>query len=123
MRLEGQRCEVCGAIQFPPRAFCASCNDARLAPHSLSGRGTVYSYSLVGQAPRGFEAPYLVALVRLEEGTLLSARLTDVEPEEVTIGMPVEMVTRRIRELEGEEGFLVYGYMFRPVLGEPPAAK
>jgi len=54
-----------------------------------------------------------VALVKLEEGPLLTAQLTDVDPEEVSIGMPVEMVTRKLRT-DGEEGMIVYGYKFRP---------
>jgi uncharacterized OB-fold protein len=56
-----------------------------------------------------------VALVELEEGVRVTAQLTDVEPDEVEIGMPVEVVTRRIQE-KGPHGYLVYGYKFRPVL-------
>ena len=56
-----------------------------------------------------------MALVKLEEGPLVTAQLTDVEPQEIAVGMPVEMVTRKIRQ-EGERGVLVYGYKFRPVL-------
>jgi len=73
----------------------------------------------VAQAPRGFSAPYLVALVALEEGPRVAAQLTDVDPADVTIGMPVEMVTRRIQE-RGPHGYLVYGYKFRPVLAGRP---
>jgi uncharacterized OB-fold protein len=54
-------------------------------------------------------------MVQLEEGIRVTAQLTDVDPEEVAIGMPVEMVVRRIREY-GAHGYLVYGYKFRPVL-------
>jgi uncharacterized OB-fold protein len=113
-RLEGQRCCACGKVQFPPRPACRACGQATLEPHRLSGRGTVYSHAEVGQAPRGFAAPYVVALVRLEEGLLVTAQLTDVEASEVTIGLPVEMVTRRLQE-QGSQGYLVYGYKFRPV--------
>ena len=56
-----------------------------------------------------------MALVRLDEGPLVTAQLTDVERENVHIGMPVEMVTRKLRE-DGERGMLVYGYKFRPLL-------
>jgi uncharacterized OB-fold protein len=56
-----------------------------------------------------------VALIRLEEGPLVTAQLTDVAPEEVSIGQPVEMVTRKIRE-DGPDGLIVYGYKFRPRL-------
>ena len=51
----------------------------------------------------------------LEEGPVVAAQLSDVEAEEIEIGMEVEMVTRRIREL-GPQGYLVYGYRFRPSL-------
>ncbi len=114
-RLEGQRCAACGAVQFPPRASCGACRSTDLASYRFSGRGTVYSYAEVGQAPRGFSGPYVVALVDLEEGVRVTAQLTDVDPEEVEIGLPVEMVTRRLQE-KGPHGYLVYGYKFRPCL-------
>ena len=68
-------------------------------------------------APAGWTeyAPYVVALVKLAEGPMVTAQLTDVGPNEVSIGMSVEMVTRRMRE-EGEGGLIQYGYKFRPVL-------
>jgi uncharacterized OB-fold protein len=77
----------------------------------------VYSYSVVHQAPEGHEeyAPYAVALVRLEEGPLVTAQLTDVDHEELNIGMQVEMVTRKLRE-EDEGGLIIYGYKFRKPL-------
>jgi len=118
-RLEGQRCAGCGTIQFPPRPACRRCRTRALDPYRLSGRGTVHSYAEMAQAPGGFAAPYLVALVALEEGPRVAAQLTDVDPGEVTIGMPVEMVTRRIRE-HGPHGYLVYGYKFRPPLARRP---
>ncbi len=115
-RLEGQRCASCDTLQFPARARCGSCGGNAFEDHRLSGRGTVYSYTEMTQAPAGFPPPYLMALVRLEEGVLLAAQLTDIDAHEVEIGMPVEMVTRRLRE-HGPRGFLVYGYKFRPLLG------
>ena len=57
--------------------------------------------------------PYIVALIDLEEGPRITAQLTDVASDEVEIGMPVEMVIRKISE-EGERGLIVYGYKFRP---------
>jgi len=67
--------------------------------------------------PHGYEEqkPYTVALIQLEEGPLVTAQLTDLDSQEVHIGLPVEMVTRKLRE-EGEEGQIVYGYKFRPLL-------
>ncbi len=114
-RLAGQRCTACGAVQFPPRSACGACRGTDLATHRFSGRGTVYSFAEVASAPKGFSGPYRVALVELEEGVRVTAQLTDVDPDGVEIGMPVEMVTRRIQE-KGPQGYLVYGYKFRPVL-------
>lgn len=114
-RLEGQRCDDCASVQFPPRASCRKCHGTRLAPYRLSGKGTVFSFSELSSIPSGFPGPYTVALIELEEGPLVSAQLTDVEPEDVAIGMKVEAVTRRLRE-HGHEGYVAYGYKFRPPL-------
>jgi len=121
-RLVGEVCGKCGAKIFPPRDVCPSCEAPAQTPFVFSGRGEVYSYSTVYHPPQGFEAfaPYTVALVRLEEGPLVAAQLADVDANQVHIGMPVEMVTRRMYE-EGEEGPIVYGYKFRKRLLEQPA--
>lgn len=116
-RLEGVECEGCGTKLFPPRKTCPDCKSRRLRPYRFSGKGEVYSFSTIYKAPEGFEEyiPYTVALVKLEEGPLLTAQLTDVDVAEVQIGMKVEMVTRKLTEY-GEAGMIVYGYKFRPRL-------
>jgi len=120
--LVGEVCESCGERLFPPRDVCPVCQQPASKPFTFSGRGKVYSYSVVRRAPEGYEefAPYAVALVRLEEGPLVTAQLTDVDHGQVEIGMAVEMVTRRIRE-EGEDGLIIYGYKFRKPLEDQPA--
>jgi uncharacterized OB-fold protein len=84
---------------------------------AFSGQGEVYSYTIINEPPAEFAgmAPYAVALVKLVEGPLVTAQLTDIDPEDVRIGMPVEMVTRKLMEV-GQDGLLVYGYKFRPLL-------
>lgn len=83
----------------------------------FSGFGELYSYTIVTDAAEGFAefTPYYLAIVKLDEGPMLTAQLTDVmdEPE---IGMRVEMVTRKLRT-EGHSGVIAYGYKFRPVHG------
>lgn len=83
--------------------------------YQFSGRGEVYSHTTVYQAPSGHTeyVPYPVAIVRLEEGPLVTAQLTDIGDRPVEIGTPVEMVTRKLGA-DGERGMLVYGYKFRP---------
>ncbi|MFQ5856791.1 MAG: Zn-ribbon domain-containing OB-fold protein [Anaerolineae bacterium] len=116
-RLEGAQCEDCDSIFFPARSICPECRSERVSPYQFAGRGRVYSYSTVYQPPAGFDeyVPYTVALVRLDEGPLVATQLTDIDPSDVEIDMPVEMVTRTLRRY-GDDGPIVYGYKFRPVL-------
>ncbi|MAU09713.1 MAG: hypothetical protein CL607_07830 [Anaerolineaceae bacterium] len=83
---------------------------------AFSGYGQVYSFTVVQDPPAGFEAyaPYAIALVKLDEGQLVTAQLTDIEGD-IAIGDRVEMVTRRLAT-EGPNGMIVYGYKFRKVL-------
>ena len=117
-KLVGEVCPHCEAKLFPPRDICPECGGEAKSLYTFSGRGEVYSHTTVQDAPTGFEenAPYTVALVKLEEGPLITAQLTDLGEEAVEIGTPVEMVTRRLRTDGDERGMLVYGYKFRPRL-------
>ena len=117
-KLVGEVCPHCEAKLFPPRDICPECGGEAKSLYTFSGRGEVYSHTTVQDAPAGFEenAPYTMALVKLEEGPLITAQLTDIGDEAVEIGTPVEMVTRRLRTDGDERGMLVYGYKFRPVL-------
>ena len=119
-KLVGTECEGCGQKSFPPRKICPHCHSDHLAPYRFNGKGEIYSYSTIYQAPAGYEefVPYTVALIKLEEGPLITAQLTDMENDELKIGQPVEMVTRKLREY-GPDGLIVYGYKFRPGLNGP----
>jgi uncharacterized OB-fold protein len=116
--LVGEVCPHCDAKIFPPRDVCPNCGGEAKTTFAFSGKGEVFSYTTIYEAPIGFDenAPYTVALVKLEEGPLVTAQLTDLGSQPVEIGMPVEMVTRRLRQDGDERGMLIYGYKFRPVL-------
>ena len=88
-------------------------------PATFSGRGEVFSFTTMYNVPQGYEdqKPYSVALVKLDEGPMVTAQLTDVDTRDIRIGMRVEMVTRKLRE-EGDEGQIIYGYKLRPLLTE-----
>ncbi len=83
---------------------------------TLSGLGEIVSYTTVYDPPEGHEAnaPYVLALVKLDEGPTVTAQLTDLD-DEPAIGDRVEMVTRRLTT-EGARGMIVYGYKFRRLL-------
>lgn len=120
--LLGEQCPGCERKVFPPRDSCLDCQaavDVRANPFTFTGRGEVYTYTTIYDPPAGFEhnAPYMIALVKLEEGPMVAAQLTDVDFASVSIGMPVEMVTRKLRA-DGDEGMIIYGYKFRPPIDE-----
>ncbi len=116
--LVGEICPHCEAKIFPPRDVCPECGGEAKTAYAFSGKGEVYSFTRMGNAPAGFEeqSPYTVALIKLQEGPIVTAQLTDLGDQEVEIGMPVEMVTRKLRSDDGDKGILVYGYKFRPVM-------
>ena len=117
-KLTGEVCPHCQARLFPPRDVCPECGGEAKTFFTFSGRGEIYSFTTVYDPPAGYEenAPYTVALIRLEEGPLVTAQLTDLGNQSVTIGTPVEMVTRKLRTDGDERGMLIYGYKFRPAL-------
>ena len=84
----------------------------------FAGTGEIYSYTTLQDPPEGFEdnAPYILALIKLDEGAMITAQITDaVNASEIAIGDRVEMVTRKLTT-EGTRGMIVYGYKFRKVL-------
>ena len=120
--LMGEKCPVCGVSIFPPRDICPACAAEAKTPHRLTGGGTIYSLTTLTEAPAGFEeqAPYTLALIQLDEGPLITAQLTDMDPDmPVEIGQRVEMVTRKLRS-DGPHGVILYGYKFRPLLRPLP---
>lgn len=116
-QLVGEVCNSCDTKIFPPRDICPDCNEETKEVFQFSGEGEVYAFTTVQDAPAGFEeqTPYNVALIRLTEGPLVIAQLTDLGGQSIKIGMPVEMVTRKLKA-DGDQGMLIYGYKFRPPL-------
>lgn len=112
--LEGSRCPECGATFYPPRYVCLACYRQGLEAVALSRRGTVHTFTVARMAPPGalVQAPYVIAQVRLPENVIVATVLTDVEPEKVRIGMPVELVVQKVTvDVEGNE---VVAFKFRP---------
>lgn len=91
--------------------------EVRKEAYTFSGMGEVYSFTMVQDAPESFteQAPYVLALVKLDEGPMITAQITDIGEDPIEIGDRVEMVTRKLTT-EGKKGMIVYGYKFRKVL-------
>jgi uncharacterized OB-fold protein len=88
-RFEIQRCAACGKHVFYPRVLCPHCGSERLDWVAPSGRGTVYSTTVVRRKPAD-GGDYNVCLVDLAEGVRLMSRVVTVAPTEVKIGMAVK---------------------------------
>ena len=113
--LVGTECRNCGQKFFPPRNICPTCRRrSQMGRFKFSGKGQVYSYSVVRAAPTGFEyqVPYVVAVVKLDEGSMCTAQIVDCDPGEVEVGGRVEVVFRKIMA-DDESGIIRYGYKFR----------
>lgn len=92
-RLQIQQCRSCRRHIFYPRVVCPHCMSDQIDWITASGRATVYSYTVVHRAPAEFrdEVPYVVALVELDEGVRMMTRLVDCRPQDVSIGMALEV--------------------------------
>ncbi|MCK9233005.1 MAG: Zn-ribbon domain-containing OB-fold protein [Syntrophales bacterium] len=90
-----QKCTDCDRFIFYPRLFCPHCHSDNLTWERASGKGTVYSYTVVlNNPPSPFldDVPYVVAIIRLEEGVQMLSNIVGCKPEEVRCDMPVEVI-------------------------------
>jgi len=91
-RLLIQRCTATGRHQWYPRTHSVHDTRADVEWVQASGRGEVYSFSVVNRSPfDDVEAPYVFAIVELEEGVRMATNIVGIDPAEVRIGMPVRV--------------------------------
>jgi hypothetical protein len=91
--LRVQTCNACGNRQLPWGPCCARCLEQDLGFLKASGKGTVFSFTVVRQAIHpnfSAQVPYVIADIELEEGPVMTSNVTDCPVEEVRIGMPVQ---------------------------------
>ena len=122
--LVGYRCPDCAATYLGShRVGCSKCTYIGDMPAvRLSDRGKLYVYSIVYQSAPGIPVPYVSAIVDLPDGVSVRCNLVDIEPDpkKIEFGLPVEMVTRKVRErkeksAEGvEEAIDIIAFFFKP---------
>lgn len=103
-RLLIKRCRACAEPYFYPRNHCPRCWSLDTEWIEASGRGAVYTFTIVYQndlPPFRDRLPYVVAIVELEEGVRMTSNVEGCEPEDVRCGMPVRV---SFREEERDEG-------------------
>lgn len=116
--LRGTRCPVCGKIFFPSRSICPNCRRAsigKMETYDVCREGEIYTFSVIYDAPENnvLIKPYVVAMVKTDDGVMISSQITDVNPADVKIGMKVRAVLRKIGS-DGQTGVIRYGFKFVP---------
>lgn len=92
-----QKCSGCGVLRHPARPMCSRCRSLEWGTVESSGKGTVYSYTVLHH-PKfpGFEFPLTCVLVDLEEGVRLVSNLVGCDPSDVSIGMKVQAKVEQV---------------------------
>lgn len=77
-RLMGSRCQTCGEVYLPPRPLCTYCGATDLEWVKLNDEGTVEALTVIHVAPTNCaeEAPYTIAVVRLDDGPKITVRVS-----------------------------------------------
>lgn len=89
-----QRCRACGTYRFTPQVLCRSCYSEEYDWVETSGRGKVWSYTVIHRAQTpafGDDLPYIEAIIELDEGPLMLTDIVGCAPEGVRIDMPVQV--------------------------------
>jgi uncharacterized OB-fold protein len=81
-------CTACGKAHWYPRAICPFCAGDKIAWREASGRGTIYTYSVM----RRVKEPYAIAHVTLAEGPTMLTNIVDCDFDKLYIGQPVAVV-------------------------------
>jgi uncharacterized OB-fold protein len=110
VRLHGSKCAQCGAVAFPPHGLCPGCG----AEHGqdkveLSGVGTLYTFSEIHVAPKGFATPYAVGYVDLPEGVRLFGQI-EARAADLKVGQKVAVTLGPVRT---DAGRPVISYKFK----------
>jgi uncharacterized protein len=90
-----QYCDQCRQHQFYPRLYCMHCDSTVVRWVPASGRGVIYSYTIIHQnkSPEFVrDTPYNVAIVQLEEGPRMMCNIVETHPAELRIDLPVTVV-------------------------------
>ena len=112
-RLMGAQCGRCGAKVFPKPKICCVCWSADQHDLALATRGTLYSFSIVHAARKGWPSPYAIAYVDLEDGVRVCAPLEADVAHPPQLDTPVELIVGTLRA--NGDGTPVLSHRFKPV--------
>jgi uncharacterized OB-fold protein len=97
--LRVKRCAACGTHRHPPRPICAVCGSTSGEWMPASGRGEVWAFTVIHPPTLpafASRTPYGAVVVRLEEGVFLVGNVVDCPPDDLAVGMPVEVTITEV---------------------------
>ena len=101
-----QRCRACDRSYFPPQPFCPRCASDDVEVFRATGHGILHSYVINHRAAPGFTAPYVIAVVELDEGPRLLTNLVEVEPDPEAL--PLDLAVEVVFETVGDTSLPVF---------------
>lgn len=112
------RCATCGGVYAPPRAICPKCHGEEMEWVEASGKGKLAGFTVIYSGPtfmveQGFDKknPYVSGIVKLEEGTFISARITGLDmskPAEIKVGAPLTVDFVEFGEGDAKKTYLAF---------------
>jgi len=102
-KLLGLKCNKCGEYTVPPKKVCMECSSEDMDIVEISGKGEIRTFTVVRVPPEGFEGPYIVGMVALDEGPWVIGNVLDLDPEKASMELMGKKVTIGHKEVKGDK--------------------
>jgi len=109
--LMAARCASCGVSFFPKRDSCLECDGSEMEDIKVSGKGTLYTYTIVNMPSAHYAAPYAIGWIEFPGGLRVFGQIRIRGTERLRIGMTMRMLKGMLWEEDDKE---VIGYFFEP---------
>lgn len=92
-KLVAIKCKECNSLYIPPKPLCSKCYSSNLEWVLLSGKGKLISFTIIHVAPPEFQdlAPYIIGIIKLNEGVKILGIIKNIDPKNLKIGMDLEI--------------------------------
>lgn len=99
----GLKCNKCGAYTVPPKKVCMECTSEDLDIAEINKKGEIKTFTVIKVPPEGFDAPYIVAMVELDEGPWVMGNVIDVDPYKADMELIGKKVVIGSKEIKGDK--------------------